>query len=83
MGLQSFVLLLKLTVSLNFWPQRKKNTNKKRALAVGGGNCPLGTEAKQRMAGRGAGHAAEGEPGQGCPESRLSELPEQGRHPGS
>lgn len=43
---QRFILLLKLTVSLNFWPQMKKKKIKKTTtLAVGSDNCPLGTEA--------------------------------------
>lgn len=52
--LQSFILVLKLTVAPNFWPQMKTTTNKKKKkhwqweVAT----CPLGTEAKQRMAGK-------------------------------
>lgn len=50
---QSFVLLLELTVSLKFWPLKKKTTNKKKtALAVGGDNCLLEIEAKHRMVGK-------------------------------
>lgn len=49
---QSFILLLKLTISLDFWPQMKKKCKFKKVLAERGAHCPLETEAEQGMAGK-------------------------------
>lgn len=55
MGLQSFVLLLKLTVSLDFWPRKKKKKTTKPQIKKEHWRWEeaTGTEAKQTMAGKG------------------------------
>lgn len=81
MELQNFILILKLTVSLNFLAPNEKK--KKKPLQIKKhwqwevATCSLGTEAKQKT------QASEGSPGQRCPESRRPKLPEQGQPLGS
>lgn len=83
MGLQSFVLLLKLTVSLDFWPRKKKKKqqNHKLKKSIGVGRRQLGLKPSRQW------QARESPSCRGGAWPRMpreqTELPEQGRHPGS